>query len=167
MARTSLGAEELVYDPHHMYEGISTDKFRPADPLAAWWPTPKGACVSLHLLPGCRFNWGRWFWRWYRVSRLPAAHVTQRQYGSPSPALLCCSQTRAKSLVAEIRSQIAESVVQHRAEACDHDPSPKTERETLTLPLALALALTLTPGCHVRLHLGGNSGNYRKGKRYV
>ena len=47
MVRTSLGAEELVYDPQHMYQGISTDKFRPEDPLAAWWPGPcKGACVS-------------------------------------------------------------------------------------------------------------------------
>ena len=47
MVPTSLGAEELVYDPQHMYQGISTDKFRPEDPLAAWWPGPcKGACVS-------------------------------------------------------------------------------------------------------------------------
>ena len=84
----------------------------------------------------------------------------------PCPAVLRLPEP-SKSLVAEIRSQIAESVVQHRAEACDHDPSPKTELETLTLPLTLTLALTITPGRHVRLHLGGNSGNYRKGKRYA
>ena len=84
----------------------------------------------------------------------------------PCPAVLRLPEP-SKSLVAIIRSQIAESCVQHRAEACDHDPSPKTELETLTLPLTLTLALTVTPGRHVRLHLGGNSGNYRKGKRYV
>ena len=68
---------------------------------------------------------------------------------------------------AKIRCQIPELVVQHRAEACVDGPSPKTELETLTITLPLTLDLTITPGGHVRLHLCGNSGNYRKGKRYV
>ena len=37
---TSVEAEELVYDPQHMYQRISTDKNGVVDPLAAWWPFP-------------------------------------------------------------------------------------------------------------------------------
>ena len=49
---TSVGAEGLVYVPQHMYEDQTTEKNGVADPLAAWWPSPKDAYVSFHLLPG-------------------------------------------------------------------------------------------------------------------
>ena len=52
MVPTSVGAEGLVYVSQHMYEDQTTEKNGVADPLAAWWPSPKDAYVSLHRLAG-------------------------------------------------------------------------------------------------------------------